>query len=335
MEKVKLSVIVCTYNRKTLVSKALDSVIGQKTSFSFEVIVGDDCSTDGTRDLLLSYRNRYPEKIVLSFMTENSGIGANWATALMKARGEYVAFLDDDDYWTDNCRMQVLVDYLESHAEYDFLYTNGYTLNEHTGKYKLIVYPKVDYPDIHKMWEGKQPNVQLNMLMVRKKLIDECIKLEDYIRFRFPIQDWNTNILLLKKAHCVYMDFPSCVLRLTDESLSRSLSYDHVQRKHEKAIMMYKYIAEQFSDDPLISYNEFDEIESVKYTNHILASLAFIRGDYRKAKHYSRLAGGGSFRDKCAQTWVTFHLFRWAQMIRRKASESKEYPADNLCYQQG
>ena len=102
MENLKLSVIICTYNRAKLLPEALDSVLNQKTDFDFEVIVGDDASTDGTRELLSGYQKKFPQKIVLSLMEKNCGIGANWATALMKARGKYVAFLDDDDYWTDD-----------------------------------------------------------------------------------------------------------------------------------------------------------------------------------------------------------------------------------------
>lgn len=75
MENLKLSVIICTYNRAKLLPEALDSVLNQKTDFDFEVIVGDDASTDGTRELLCGYQKKFPRKIVLSLMEKNSGIG--------------------------------------------------------------------------------------------------------------------------------------------------------------------------------------------------------------------------------------------------------------------
>ena len=91
---MKLSIIICTYNREKELRRALECVFGQKTSFGFEVIVGNDCSTDGTEELLASFKERYPEILKVSSLEKNSGVGTNWAKAMMLAQGEYIAFLD-------------------------------------------------------------------------------------------------------------------------------------------------------------------------------------------------------------------------------------------------
>lgn len=313
---MKLSIIICTYNREKELKRALECVFGQKTSFGFEVIVGNDCSTDGTAGLLASFQAKYPGRMIVSALEKNSGVGTNWAKAVMQAQGEYFAFLDDDDYWTDANRMQTMVDFLETHLDVNLLFTNGYYEDE-KGLRKPIVYPE-NYPDLHQMWLGKQNCIQLNMMMVRKKLVDECINLEDYIRYRFPIQDWNTNILLLKNAKCAYLDMPSCVLSYTSGSLSRPKSYEKVIEKYEREAFMTKYLAECFPDDPLITFSEAD---SNRYINHILTNLAYRRGDYRKAKEYSSLSGENGLRDKCTRSWITFHLFRTAKLLRGKLAE--------------
>lgn len=314
MENLKLSVIICTYNRAKLLPEALDSVLNQKTDFDFEVIVGDDASTDGTRELLCGYQKKFPQKIVLSLMEKNSGIGANWATALMKARGKYVAFLDDDDYWTDDQRMQIMVDYLENHPEYDALYTNAVSLNEKTGIKHLINYPSPEEYDIYKLWGGKQPNIQLNTLMVKRNVFEECVNLKDYIEYQFPIQDWNTHILLLRKARFAFMDMPTSVLRVTEGSLSRPKTYEKVITKYQKEKRMCKYLSEQFLYDPRFSFDETDD----RYMYHILTSVAFQRGDYREAKQYAQLSGEHSMRVKSTKTLITFHLYRLARFLRRK-----------------
>lgn len=315
MENLKLSVIICTYNRAKLLPEALDSVLNQKTDFDFEVIVGDDASTDGTRNLLSGYQKKIPQKIVLSLMEKNCGIGANWATALMKARGKYVAFLDDDDYWTDDQRMQIMVDYLENHPEYDALYTNAVSLNEKTGKRHLINYPRPEEYSIYKIWKGKQPNISLNTLIIKRNVFEECVNLKDYIEYRFPIQDWNTHILLLRKARFAIMDMPTSIFRVTDGSLSHPKTYEKVKTKYQKEKIMYEYITKQFPNDDKISY---DESGWEKYVSHILTSVAFQRGDYREAKQYAQLSGEHSMRVKSTKTWITFHLYRLARFLRRK-----------------
>ena len=313
---MKLSIIICTYNRAKELQRALECVFGQQTNFDFEVVVGNDCSTDGTESLLASFKERYPERLKVSTLEKNSGVGTNWAKAMMLAQGEYIAFLDDDDYWTDAHRMQIMADYLDAHADVNLLYTNGYYENE-KGKRKPIIYPE-NHPDLHLMWQGKQPCIQLNMMMARKSLVDESVNLEDYVKYRFPIQDWNTNILLLRKAKCAYLDMPTCVLSYTSGSLSRPKSYEQVTEKYECEAFMTKYLADQFPDDPLITFSKDD---SDRYIKHILTTLAYRRGDYRKAKEYSRLSGEKSLSDKCTRTWLTFHLFRTAKMLRGKLTE--------------
>jgi glycosyltransferase involved in cell wall biosynthesis len=242
---MKLSVIICTYNREKELKRALECVFGQQVNFSFEVIVGNDCSTDGTPALLASFKEKHSESLVVNTLEKNSGVGTNWAKAVMLARGEYLAFLDDDDYWTDPKRMQTMVDYLEAHQDVNLLYTNGYSENE-KGKRKLITYPE-GYPDLHLMWQGKQNCIQLNMMMVRKSLLDECINLDDYVKYRFPIQDWNTNILLLRKAKCAFLDMPTCVLSYTSGSLMHPKSYEQIKEKYRYSINRFENKSARFS----------------------------------------------------------------------------------------
>ena len=125
----KLSVVFITYNHKDYVEKALRSVLAQETDFPFEIIVGDDCSTDGTQEILKSIAAEYPEheakgpndkQIRLCIRKENTGgrPTLNVYETIKKCTGEYIAFLEGDDYWTDTCKLQKQVDLLESGSEY-------------------------------------------------------------------------------------------------------------------------------------------------------------------------------------------------------------------------
>lgn len=114
-----LSVIFITYNHERYVEKALRSVLEQQTDFEFEVVIGEDCSTDNTRGVIAEVLKEYPNaKVRLNYAEKNSG----WPTknvynTTMLCEGEYLAYLEGDDYWSDKYKLQKQVDYLKQHPE--------------------------------------------------------------------------------------------------------------------------------------------------------------------------------------------------------------------------
>ena len=115
----KLSVIFITYNHRDYVERALRSVLAQETDFPFEVVVGDDCSTDGTQDILKDIAKDHPN-VRLFLRSENTGARPtlNVYETTERCTGEYLAYLEGDDYWTDTHKLQKQVDLLEEHREY-------------------------------------------------------------------------------------------------------------------------------------------------------------------------------------------------------------------------
>ena len=114
-----VSVLFITYNHERYLHRSLDSVLSQKTDFEFEVVVGEDCSNDSTREILMGYRERYPDKIRLLFRDRNFGRPTlNVYETAMECRGKYIATLEGDDFWTDGSKLQKAVDFLEAHPEY-------------------------------------------------------------------------------------------------------------------------------------------------------------------------------------------------------------------------
>ena len=114
---VLLSVCMVSYNQEAYIREALDSVLGQKTTFAFEVIVSDDCSKDNTLTLLRDYEAQYPNIVKVITGEQNLGYPNNQRRSLENAKGKYIALCDSDDYWTDSYKLQKQVDYLESHPE--------------------------------------------------------------------------------------------------------------------------------------------------------------------------------------------------------------------------
>ena len=120
MEKVKVTVWLSTYNQEPYVAQALDSILMQKTIFPFEIVAADDCSTDGTQRIILDYQSRYPDRIITYFTDPNVGGCRKLCDCIDKGlfRGDYLAYLEGDDYWLGENRLQTLVDFLEANPQY-------------------------------------------------------------------------------------------------------------------------------------------------------------------------------------------------------------------------
>lgn len=124
-----------TYNQERFISRAIESVLNQRVNFEYEIIVAEDCSTDRTRELVLDYHDRRPDKITLLLRERNLGAIPNFMGAVAACQGEYVALLEGDDYWTCDTKLQRQVDFLDAHPDFaischraqvlDRLRTNG------------------------------------------------------------------------------------------------------------------------------------------------------------------------------------------------------------------
>ena len=117
-----VSILCVTYNHKDYIAQALDSFLMQKTNFKFQVIVGDDCSTDGTTEILKEYAKKYPDIIKPIFREKNIGATKNSLEVYSNAKTPYVAICEGDDYWIDEYKLQKQVDFLETHPDYSICF---------------------------------------------------------------------------------------------------------------------------------------------------------------------------------------------------------------------
>ena len=113
-----ISVVVITNNQIGTIERTLESIFSQKTNFSYEVLVADDASIDGTREVLKKWKRRYSDRMQLYLRKKNVGPTRNAYYPLLHAEGKYIASLEGDDYWSDNHFLQRQVEFLESHSEY-------------------------------------------------------------------------------------------------------------------------------------------------------------------------------------------------------------------------
>ena len=115
---VLLSICCITYNHELFIARAIEGFLIQQTSFEVEIIVGDDSSTDGTLQILETYRHQYPQLIRILASEKNLGPLQNEYNVLSAANGKYIAYCEGDDYWTDPHKLQKQVDFMELNPEY-------------------------------------------------------------------------------------------------------------------------------------------------------------------------------------------------------------------------
>lgn len=118
MSKKKVSVVIATYNQERFLTHTLESVVNQKVEFDFEVLVGDDCSSDNTAAIVRKYAEQYPDIIVPFIREKNLGMAGNVMDLTLRAKGEYIAFIEGDDYWIDDEKLKKQVDFLDNHPDY-------------------------------------------------------------------------------------------------------------------------------------------------------------------------------------------------------------------------
>jgi glycosyltransferase involved in cell wall biosynthesis len=136
---MKVSVVTTTYNQEKYIEQALRSALDQQASFDYEVLVGEDCSTDGTRDVLRRLEAEFPPpRLKVVYNERNLGLFTNYRNVFARCTGEYMAFLEGDDYWIGADKLQKQVDYLDAHPDAAACFHDTLVFQEVGGQQELF-----------------------------------------------------------------------------------------------------------------------------------------------------------------------------------------------------
>ncbi len=130
MSSIKISACIITYNHETYLRECLDGAINQNVDFDYEIVIGEDRSTDKTLAICKEYAQKYPKLIKLFIRERNLGMTGNWVNTIENCRGQYIALCEGDDYWTDPNKLQQQVDYLDNNPNYVGSFHNVIATNE-------------------------------------------------------------------------------------------------------------------------------------------------------------------------------------------------------------
>lgn len=113
-----VSVWMITYNHEQYIKQAIESILMQKTTFTIELVIGEDCSTDNTASIIREYENKHPEIIKVRYNIQNLGIIPNMIKTLEECNGKYIAMCEGDDFWNESEKLQKQIDFLESNENF-------------------------------------------------------------------------------------------------------------------------------------------------------------------------------------------------------------------------
>lgn len=260
-----VSISCITYNHAPYIKQCLDGFLMQKTTFSFEVLIHDDASTDGTTEIIKDYAQKYPEIIKPLYEEENQWIKGRRGSAefnFPRAKGKYIALCEGDDYWIDENKLQMQVDFLESNPEYGMCYTNFniYYQNKKKFEYDLFTTKPVkflkEYESLEQ-WILKKGYIAPMTWVFRKSLIDNYDSMNSCDGTYVLVAHFmaNSKILCLNKTTATY--------RVLEESASHSKSLEKLYKRHKNLReVQYKLIDKYNLDNSLKSKVDEDYCRS-------------------------------------------------------------------------
>jgi glycosyltransferase involved in cell wall biosynthesis len=138
MKQPLVSVRVVTYNHEKYIQQCLEGILMQRTDFPFEIVIGEDCSTDHTQEIVFDYEKRFPEIIRVITSEKNVGGMQNIIRVHQACSGKYIANCEGDDYWIDPLKLQKQVDFMEAHPGMTLCFHNAIILNEATAATRIF-----------------------------------------------------------------------------------------------------------------------------------------------------------------------------------------------------
>lgn len=213
MGKPLLTVCIITYNHNEYIKQALDSILAQELSVDWKIVVADDKSTDGTREILLEYQKMHPKRIELVLQKRNVGPEQNWLDLLSRAKSKYVLYAEGDDYFTDRRKLQTQVDFLEANLEYALCFHPVQVVYE-DGSMPNEIFPSFEHNhNIKLSFNELLANnfMQTNSVMYRWRFEKEDI-LKIFPRNIAP-GDWMLHILHAQKGKIGLIDKTMAVYR--------------------------------------------------------------------------------------------------------------------------
>lgn len=218
---VMCSICMITYNQDAYITEAIESILEQNTSFSYEIVIGEDASTDKTAEICRRYEEQYPEIFNITYHSPNLGMMENFKDTIIRCRGKYIALLEGDDYWIDKNKLQKQVDLLEKETDKSFCFHDIKVLEEKgNGRIHPQIENQLDFLSIDLI---NQPGsiAQTCSIVFRRKAIKAFPDWFDSM----PVGDWPLQFILSDYGPAKYIKETMAVYRIHENGIWSKKDY--------------------------------------------------------------------------------------------------------------
>ena len=274
----KISTCLITYNDERFIGKSLESVLMQEVDFPIEVVVGEDCSTDRTREIVTTFVEKRPDAIRLSEYEHNIGAAENFKTTIKACRGQYIAMLHGDDYWTSRDKLRKQVEFLDSHPDFSMCFHPVKRVYEDSDQPSDFSYP----PGRKRVYRfedlARWIRIQTSSIVFRNGLFGEFPEWFN----RAPCGDWPLFMLNAEHGDVGYLDEVMGVHRIHREGMWYQKHTDRVAAL-ESNIRMEEMFIDHYGPE---RHKPF--VRAMYRSYYDLAHHYAEKGDSEQARFYAR-----------------------------------------------
>lgn len=218
-----VSVCILTYNQESTIAETIESVLKQECNFEYEIIIGEDCSTDLTLQICTRYQTLHPNVVKIITSHENVGLMRNFKKVTEMIRGKYFACCGGDDYWHGNSKLQLQVQFMENKLNYGMVHTGCSLLYVNTGEIKESYRKDLGTNNFFEsILTGTYGKIFASTVCLRTSLFKKHVFIEDYIDKGYLMEDFPMWLDLSINSDIGYIDKPLVTYRISDESISQS-----------------------------------------------------------------------------------------------------------------
>lgn len=312
MTKTLFSVLIITYNQEKYIAETLNSIINQENPYTYEIVIGDDCSHDSTRSIINEFKDRYPDIIKPIFNEKNLGIIKNYYNVLEHCSGTYIMQCAGDDYWCDG-KIKKQISFMIEHPDCGLSYGKARIFNETKRTFQKDVFGTCKIT-LKEFLEGN--SVPAATVCFKNELIRDYLKEINPLEKNWLMEDYPQWLWFSGKSTVSFLDSFLAVYRVFETSGSHFNSFDKRIAFCKSTNEIKLYFSKLFNEP--VSISTENEMYMNEYVSFLIKEGKYNHDLSKKFIYYSKIAHPDSFKQKMIRFLVGKKLTCWIYIVIRR-----------------